>query len=292
LAIRGPDIFRDVRREFGDDDERTRAYALTERVLLDVVGLLRDGLNVPHLRVLPYPSVVPLLAEFVHRFGMPVGRSVVLLRRWFWRGAALGANPAGNPPQVRRSLRAIKAAGSASEAIRALLAELPSLSEGQIWSPDLAQVASNRALTRVNILGLISIEPKELRPEARELPVPAPAIAPGELLDNRHKALLGVVPTTVFDGAVSRSIANRIVHPPVPGGDVVAAVLAASPDVRASHAIDETCTELLARGDWGAALQHRAEVVTDMIKDFVDDRAEWGALDRPTAAELIGRESA
>lgn len=284
LALRDPDIFRDVHDEFTDDDDRRSALEVTEQVLLEVVAMVRDDLLVPHVRAMPYPSVIPLLSALAHRFGRPHGRTKVLLRRWFWRGAAMGANPAGSPPQVRRTLRAIVGAGSAGEAVRALLGELPA--SPRSWHPDLAQVQLNRALARVNMLGLIALEPKELLPAVTELPLPNPVISAGELFDTTSSPLVAIVP-----GEHPATMANRILHPPVPGS-TIAALLAADPATRASHAVDERCTELLAAGRLAEALDHRAAVLDKAVATIVDERAEWGARDRPTAAELLGSLSA
>ncbi len=288
LAIRGPNIFRDVHDEFSDDDDRQRAFMLAERTLLDVVATIRDDLHIPHVRALPYPSVIPLLGALVHRFGRPDGRAAVLVRRWLWRGAALGANPAGSPPTVRRTIRAIAAAPNAQEAARMLLAGLDPAP--QAWAPDLAQVRLNRALTRVNLLGLVALEPRELVPAGTELPLPNPAISPGQLLNSEDDPLAHLVPRK-YASARPATMADRILHPPI-HGDVVAALLAADDATRASHAIDTTCSDLLAAGRWDAALRHRADCLRTAITDLVDERAEWGARDRLTAAELMGPLSA
>lgn len=286
LALRDPDIFRDVHDEFADDDDRSRAFEITERVLIEVVRMVRDDLLVPHVRAMPYPSVLPLLAALVHRFGRPTGRAAVLIRRWLWRGAALGANPAGSPPQVRRTLRAITDADTAQTAARALLGELP---EPPVrWRPDLTQVRLNRALTRVNMLGLIALDPKELVPARSELPLPNPAIAPAELLDTVGRPLAVLVPS---GAAGASSMANHLFHPPI-DGDVIEVLLAADATTRASHAVDDTCGRMLAAGRWADALALRAVVLAETIRQVVDDRAEWGAADEPTAAEMLGPISA
>jgi len=285
LAIRDPDIFRDVHDEFSGDEDRCRAFEITEHVLLDVVATLRDGLFVPHVRALPYPSVIPMLAALVHRFGRPTGRTAILVRRWFWRGAALGANPAGNVPLVRRTLRAVAKAGTPQDAARAMLAGLPE--PPRHWRPDLTQVQLNRALTRVNLLGLIGLGPTELVPADMDLPVPNPVIAAGELLDAVARPLVRIVPSSVHH-RLAATMANRILHPPVTG-DVVQTLLRADPAVRASHGVDDECSALLADGRWEDALAHRADMLSVSIAELVDQRAEWGARDRFTAAELLAR---
>lgn len=286
LALRDADIFRDVHGEFNDDHDRQQAFEVTERVLLTVVAMVRDDLFVPHVRTMPYPSVVPLLGALVHRFGRPTGRAAVLVRRWFWRGAALGANPAGSPPQVRRTLRAISTATSAQDAARSLLDELPG--PHRSWQPDLEQVQLNRALARVNVLGLIALEPRELVAAYAELPLPNPVLAPGDLLDTTSRPLIPITPRSAVG---EPTIANLLLHPPI-AGNVIKALIAADPATRASHAVDDICSELLRAGRLREAIAHRSDVLRSAIARTVDERAEWGAHDGPTAAELMGSLSA
>lgn len=283
LALRGPDVFRDIHDEFTDDDDRMQAFLLTERVLLDVVAILRDDLDIPHVRLLPYPSVIPMLAALVHRFGRPTGRAVILLRRWLWRGAALGANPGGDVPTVRRLIREIARASGPSEAVLVLLAALPK-AVGR-WRPDLAQIQLSRALARVNLLGLADLGPQELVPATAELPVPNPALSPGELLDTVENPLVRVIPTHV-DAPLASTLANRLLHPPIRGG-AATALIGADRATRESHGVDDAAVELLAGRRWSEFLSHRAELLARVIADVVDQHAEWGARDSFSAADLL-----
>ncbi|MGI9002737.1 MAG: DUF262 domain-containing protein [Pseudonocardia sp.] len=283
LALRNPDIFRDVHDEFDDNDDRCRAFELTERVLLDVVSTLRDDIMIPHARVLPYPAVIPMLAAWMHRFGRPTGRAIILLRRWVWRGAALGANPGGDVPIVRRTLRAISTAETDREGAQALLRGLPTASKR--WQPDLTQVQLNRALARVNMLGLIGLGPMELVPADIGLPLPNSLLAPGELFDTIRRPLVRVVPAHI-DDPLAASMANWILHPPMKRG-IVAALLNADHATRAGHGIDEACVRDLAAARWSEFLARRSDLLANSITALVDERAEWGARDRFTTAELL-----
>ena len=285
LALRGPDVFRDVHDEFTDDDDRTQAFLLTERVLLDVVAVLREDLDIPHVRLLPYPSVIPMLAALIHRFGRPAGRTITLLRRWLWRGAALGANPGGDVPTVRRLIRQVAQAAEPSEAALVLLTALPMPIVFESWRPDLAQIQPSRALARVNLLGLADLGPQELVPATMDLPVPNPALAPGELLDTVVNPLVRVGPTHVDDPLAS-TLANRLLHPPIRGG-AAAALVAADRSARDSHGVDDAAVELLLGRRWSEFLAHRAELLRQAISDVVDRHAEWGARDRFSAADLL-----
>lgn len=284
LALRGPDVARDLRDEFADDDDRRQAFRLTERVLLDVVTMLRGDLGIPHVRLLPYSSVIPLLAALVHRFGRPTGRTVTLLRRWLWRGAALGTNPGGDVPTVRRLIRETAQAAGPSEAMLVLLGTLPTTTGG--WHPDLTQIQLSRALTRVNLLGLVDLGPQELVPATAELPVPNPALSPGELLDTVGNPLIRIVPADV-DDPLAGTLANRLFHPRIREGAAAAALIAADPAARASHGVDVVGAELLADRRWSEFLARRADLLTRTISEVVDRQAEWGARDRFRAADIL-----
>lgn len=285
LALRGADVFRDVHDEFADDDDRRAAFARTEQVLLEVVALLRGDLRIPHSRALPYHAVLPMLAAFVDRFGRPVGRTATLLRRWVWRGAALGANPGGNVPLVRRVLRGVVDASGPEQAALTLLDALPSAT-GR-WRPDLTQVQLNRALARLNVLGLLSLEPREIEPAIFDLPGASTVLAVGDVLDARPPRMARIVPVEVVHPLAS-SLPALLLHPPL-GRDPVGALLDTDATTRTSHGIDEVATTALQQGRWDDFLNRRAGTLTAAITALVDRQAEWGARDHFVAAHMIGR---
>ena len=143
----------------------------------------------------------------------------------------------------------------------------------------------DRALTRVNLLGLVDLAPRELMPADAELPVPNAALAPGELLDTLDQPLVRIVPSSV-QSALSTTLANRILHQPIRGG-AAAALLNTDAATRASHGVDDLGTVLLAEERWDEFLARRSDLLARTITDVVDRHAEWGARDRFSAAELL-----
>ncbi|XMA38085.1 DUF262 domain-containing protein [Streptomyces albogriseolus] len=160
MATRGGQVDRDFRQEFKDDEDRQQAFARTEKALRLVVDWLRDEAGIPHLRLLPYALYVPVLTRFAALFGRPTGRGSELLRRWIWRGAAVGAAPQGNTVALRRNAGAVHDDPVAS-ATR-VLGLLPI--GGELWKPDLTQTPLNRTQTKINVLGLLSAHPVLLTP--------------------------------------------------------------------------------------------------------------------------------
>jgi hypothetical protein len=281
MALRGGKVDRDFRQEFKNDEDRHAAFAETEKALRLVVDFLRMDAGIPHLRLLPYALFVPVLARFTSLFGRPAGRAAELLRRWIWRGSAVGAAPQGNTVALRRNASAIQD-DPVADASR-LLDLLPP--GGAQWRPDLTQTSLNRAQAKINVLGLLSTHPVLLADvrDADGNHYPEGARIDRlrlftELLSSGVSPLLPILPGS------NRSIANRLVHPDslgTPTVDVFLVMGVHSESVLRSHCIDEKCMDLLARGSFDAFLLRRADLVGKAIADHVQSMALWGFADGP-----------
>ncbi|MEV7137839.1 DUF262 domain-containing protein [Streptomyces tauricus] len=281
MALRGGKVDRDFRQEFKNDKDRQAAFAETEKALRLVVDFLRTDAGIPHLRLLPYALFVPVLARFTARFGRPEGRAAELLRRWIWRGSAVGAAPQGNTVALRRNASAIQddpVAGASH-----LLELLPP--GGEQWRPDLTQTALNRAQAKINVLSLLSAHPVlltdahdadgNLHPQGTR--IDHPRLFP-QLFDS------GVSPLWPVLLGGDRSIANRLVHPHtfgLSGAEIFLTGGGQSESALRSHCIDEKGIELLERGEYEVFLFHRAEVVGQVIAEHVQKMALWGFTDGP-----------
>ncbi|MCU0812480.1 MAG: hypothetical protein MUE59_15890, partial [Thiobacillaceae bacterium] len=84
-----------------------------------------------------------------------------------------------------------------------------------------------------------------------------------------------------------QSAANRILHPPQPGG--MRRLLTGTTDagLLASHGISDAARQALADGDGAAFLKQRAEWLRPHVQSFFDRRAGWDEPDRPSIASLI-----
>ena len=84
-----------------------------------------------------------------------------------------------------------------------------------------------------------------------------------------------------------QSAANRILHPPQPGG--MRRLLAGTTDagLLASHGVSDAARERLVDGDATAFLRLRAEWLRPRVQGFFDRRAGWGEPDRPSIASLV-----
>jgi Protein of unknown function DUF262 len=285
LALRRTDVSRDIREEFSGDRDREDAFRATERFLLDVVTVLREDVDIPHVGLLPYAPVIPMVASLLDRFGRFGGRAAELLRRWVWRGAALGVNIGDDVHGMRRGLRAIAEAGTPVDAVQALLSALPAVTDR--WVPDLTQVRVDTAATKLNMLGMLLELPHRLG-AATEQPVPSWPLTATELFDEALSPLLEIIPAKVSRDPLVASMANRLLHPPLGETvDLIDAVRNADESVLRSHCLDDECLRLLVAADHSIFLARRAALVSEAIRRQVDDHAEWGARDGRSIADII-----
>jgi hypothetical protein len=71
LAFRGGDIFReDFHDEFVSDEDRVATFRDVATLLRDAVRLLQGEIGIPHLKLLPYSHVIPVLIRFLRIQGM------------------------------------------------------------------------------------------------------------------------------------------------------------------------------------------------------------------------------
>jgi hypothetical protein len=100
LGRRSPDVNREIRNEFSNqnqagvrsivnfpEEDRDTAYQLGGQALRRAVCFLQDHAGVPHFSLLAYRHLLVVLARFFAHYPEPDDRSLVLLRRWFWRAA-------------------------------------------------------------------------------------------------------------------------------------------------------------------------------------------------------------
>lgn len=277
LVLRGPRVERNFWSEFKNDEDRHEAFAATEVALGHVVDFLRDVAGIPHVKLVPYSLCIPLLARFAVRFGPPDGRAAELLRRWIWRGAVLGA-ASGSIVGIRQGALVIHSDPVASA--DRLLNLLPPQSGA--WVPDLSKTRLSSAQAKVNVLGLLSRQPRYLSNEGGD---------PSSLMDAARLLEEGRIlhPIVKFDGPLGAGMANRFLYPAYKAADLNLALRSADidEDVLASHCIDREAHYLLRHGRSAAFLERRAAIVLKVIADHVQNRALFGFRDGPDVTRLF-----
>jgi hypothetical protein len=274
LAFRGGDIFReDFRDEFTSDADRIETFREVAGTLREAVAFLTGEAGIPHVRLLPYSHVLPILVRFVRVHGAPSGRTAALLRRWVWRGGIAGTRAHGiSVVDIRHQVLAADAADP-MDAAQALLRQVPSFPD---VDAELDKVNFNHAMTKINVLGLLSAEPRDPRT--------------GQPVDIGRLVEAGSpLRSIVNDGPnpLAQSLANRIVTDVGSGRTLQRALGTAGPELAATHLIDDQAYVLLVTLQLDRFLARRESAVRIAVKRHIDRMAEWGARDGRSVADVI-----
>ena len=278
-AIRGEKIGKvdprtlDARAAEGD-------LVRTAAALRRAIAFLRD-IGVPHVAVLPYELPLVVLARMFDLYSKPDDKSLILLRRWFWRGAVL-ERLGGASGSLQQHVDDVRP-DDEHQSVQRLLART-----GKSDEPDLANVGREdvsiaTARGKVILCALLLHVPRDLRTGEKI----AAEVLFGD--DTQEVTQRIVQPTTSTLGS---AIANRLVHPAV--GVAPSRLLRDCNDegALASHGIDPAARRALGQGDVQAFLEQRAQVLTDWIRTFIEQRAEWERPDTPPVKVLAHRKRA
>lgn len=276
LALRGPDVYRDFRNEFDDDEDPTETFRLAAEALARVVGFLRVEAELIHIRTVPYRYIIPVLARFFALHPTPSVRSITLLRRWIWRDALAGdRRSTSGVSTLRDAARAVTSNESAS--VQQLISFVPSVSQYQAdLSPRL-----NEARSRANIAMMGSWGPRSL--------IDGTTIDLPELFDQVPTPLQTVTQES------SSTLANRMIHGAT--SSLLADLLIDSPlrqtdpvtfgEVLVSHGVEPSAIRALESGAAGDFLKARSDTLIRRLLETGSRLAEWGADDRPPLDELV-----
>jgi hypothetical protein len=280
LAFRGGDAFSwDLHGGVVPGVYMPETFRGVADALREAVGFLRDTAGIPHVRLLPYSYVLPVLVRFVRLHGRPDGRAATLLRRWVWRGAvantrARGIGDTDFHDQVSAQVSAVGAADPLTAAVR-LLARVQTSSD---FDPDLEKIRFDHPITKINVLGLLSVGPRD--------PASGEIVDAARLLEHERSPLQPILPDESHTRA--RSIANRVVMESGPSFSFpFRALVSATPEVAASHLVDAQAQRALAEKRFDDFLERRAEAAAKAIRTHVDNMAEWGARDGRAVSDIL-----
>jgi hypothetical protein len=275
LALRGPDVYREFRSEFADDEDPTASFRQAASALGWVVGFLRGDAELTHIRIVPYRYVIPVLARFFALHPDPEARSLTLLRRWIWRDALALDRKSTSVSTLRDAVRAIGADEAAS--VQRLISSVGSRgqNEGNL-SPRL-----NEARARANVAMMASWGPRSL--------VDGSIIDLPELFENQAS------PVQTVTKEKTATLANRMIHGPT--SSPLSELLVDSPlrrtdpvtfgEVLESHGVTETSVNALEAGSPGDFLELRRDELRSRLLQTGNRLAEWGADDRPPLTTLF-----
>jgi hypothetical protein len=144
------------------------------------------------------------------------------------------------------------------------------------FAADLERTNAQHALTKINILGLLSAAPRDF---LTGQPIDASA------LFERSAPLTAIINSRQIP--YSRTIANRIVTPSPPHRPISDALIDAEGEVSESHLITADTLQYLRDGNYQEFLALRADTVRDAVNSHVDRMAEWGARDSQAISDII-----
>lgn len=303
LARRGPDVHREIRLEFDDDNRRgdlefsnegrDSAFVAGEDALVRAVRFLQS-IGVPHVALLAYRYLLVVLTRVFAHYPEPDPANLRLLGRWYWRAAVLGPEifKGGTTGAVRILCTRVRA-GDLSGSIRDLLG---ALDDHQVKLPDLRRFRTNEASAKITLCSWWERGPRS--PDT------------GDRFDQQHLAKALIDSATAAD-AVPVFVARRFVPEPYrlwaanralvpvlaePSTEVAGAFLECLLDmpedtwqqVFDSHSISpESGRHGLVDGDTVAFLRSRQTDLRQVLESFLRRKCEWGFENTPPLHELL-----
>ena len=285
LATRGTDVFRDFHSEFAGLPEAARREVYEQaRVALGLaIDFLRSDAHVLHARLVPYQHLLVALVRFFSLYPSPTPRSRVLLRRWFWRGAALGPHlKGGYTGTLRHMVRAVTESGE-TKTVQVMLSTVVAPPEKRVFVPT-DQVRLSTADSRITLAALTALAPVS--------PLSGEPVAPDEVWGTDHEPLPTIFDPMAYPGVTSR-MGNRLLIASTEADEISAleAILRTAErgdmTLLAAHLINEEFVRAAQSDRAVDAVTARAALIKDYVSQFVNGRAEWDLPDRPSIEELL-----
>ncbi|MEO7194366.1 MAG: DUF262 domain-containing protein [Pseudonocardiaceae bacterium] len=302
LARRGPDVEREIRLEFDDNnrrgdlefrnEDRDFAFAAGEEALVRAVRFLRS-IGVPHVALLTYRYLLVVLTRVFAHHPEPDPVNLRLLGRWYWRAAVLGPGIfKGSTTGAMRILCTKVRPGDLSGSIADLLS---GLDDHEVTLPDLRRFRTNEATAKIILCSWWDLDPRSPETGAPfELPqltealidraTAADAVAlfvARRFVPERYRfwaSNRALVPAlTEFVTEVSGAFLQR---PFDVSEDTWAQVLQ-------SHSISSESERHLAAGDTVAFLESRQKDLQHVFESFLRRKCEWGFENTPPLHELL-----
>ncbi len=257
-----------------DPTKVERGLVTTSHALRRAIVFLR-GAGVPHVNVLPYELPLVVLARFFALYQDPSERSLVLLRRWFWRGA-LTEQLGGASGSLQQHADDVTQ-GSEHGSVQRLLQRTGRPAEvsldGVVEQPFSIATARGKLVA----CALLSRSPRSLLDGSK---IEAESL----FREGSDKATLRISAqdATPFGSSVT----NKLFHP--------RCGVAASKLIRdcrdegalASHGITDRARAALLAGDVKGLLEARSEKLRSWIRDHFERCAEWSRDDTPPVAAI------
>ena len=273
-AIRGDQVGRlDPRQLVVKDAEND--LLRTADAIRAAIEFLRDHAHIPHVAVQPYELPVVVLALFFAKHKKPSPRSLILLRRWLWRGS-LGERLGGASGTMQQHVTDVT--DDEDQSVQALLHRTGSAVDIILddWSRTAgASVASARG--KMLICALLARQPRDLATGER--------IDVSALFRNGKADFL----RSIVRGSPGKGIVNKLLHPTVQMGVRQLILECTDEAALVSHGIDDGARDALRRGDAEKFYELRGDALRRSTLAFFEKHAELGRDDSPPLAALTRR---
>lgn len=184
LAMSEHDPTKGVERFSERDLSRLVEQSTAEETVRQVIGFLRSDAGIPHLRLVPYPVVLTILARWFCRFPDASTWSRKRLAWWLWSGAATAAHQRAEVSKMRDQLRFI--ADKEGDSIDRLLKAVDPPSGLSNW--ELKRFNGQSAHSRIEMATLLRLKPRSLPHEEEGVWLESREIAVGALVSQGRVA--------------------------------------------------------------------------------------------------------
>jgi len=255
------------------DLEALVSYEAAEGALTRTIEFLQERCGIPHVRLIPYPVVLSILARWfhVHRDSEPA--TLARLAQWVWRGAASGAHQRAEVSRMRLQVRVIE--GDDDEASLDRLIAHVGARPDPAW--ELKPFDQRSARSRIEVLALLAARPTD--PLG---PVSLHALTSGERL---AREVVEWRVATELRSPLVRTAANRVLldaHHTGLSRELKEWDPQKNADALRSHLIEPSAFQALLDDDFEAFLRIRGETLADHVARYLERQAGWdGPVIRP-----------
>ena len=300
LAILGREMTRDDLLSVSTlpSQEVKDAYPLTAEAAKRTIIFLKEKAAIPHIEFLPYKQTFVFLGKFFHHHKTPHPRSVELLSRWLWRGM-LSQKHRGTAISERKTLDSITP-DDEEASVQRLLSLLGEKKEDfpALETPFYFKDTNAKLLA----LALFANEPRHLQQRKKLSIFDLLQQSPNEPRHLQHHKKLSIFdlletspqasgrflllfPTKSKDTSWSRSIVNRLFHPPIK--KLKEHLVQTSEKVLRSHFLTPDLLDAFFQGKQTHFFQKRAQWIQEHNLTFFRRHARWEETDRPSLDYLL-----
>jgi hypothetical protein len=279
-AIRGDQVGKLDPRTL-DVEHAESDLVRTAAALRTTVEFLRHIAHIPHVVVRPYELPMVVLARFFALHSHPSERSLILLRRWLWRGS-LAERLGGASGSMQQHVGDVTE--DEVESVQALLARTGSshgvaLSQAEWERTKAASIASARG--KALICALFARQPRNLVSGEQ---LDAAALFGGDVTDILRPIIRG----SESGSHRGRGVLNKLLHPPGPAARSL--ILDCSDEAAlVSHGIDAEACDALRAGDIDAFYARRGDALRRSTDAFFYRLLELERDDAPPVAAIARR---